>query len=143
MKKLILKFTFLLSAFILIIGCSTDGENPAEQELITANSFGDQTETPPTPCANNNLDTNGYCIEYIFVEYEPGLDRSVKNAIRAPYCSNMISIEVCASNTDIEIWTIRGNPDCAKEPILLPPTDPDLRQASTHSISNYRGCELQ
>ncbi|GGG36800.1 hypothetical protein GCM10011344_42050 [Dokdonia pacifica] len=142
MKKSILKLTCLLSAFILIIGCSTDStENSIEQEFTTAKQFGVQPNHN-TPCIDNNLDTDGYCVGYISVEYEPGLSKPEKHAIRAPYCGIMIAIETCESNPNIEVWTIRGNPGCAKEPVLLPPTDPDLRQSYTHSAYHFRACEF-
>lgn len=142
MKKLILKLALLVSMFIFAIGCSTDPtENSAEQELITSNRFGDQSDNTNT-CIDNNLDIVGYCIKYISVEYEPGLSRSEKHAIRAPYCGIMIAIEICESNPNIELWTVRGNYECAKEPVMLPPTDPDLRQSSTHSVYDFRNCEF-
>lgn len=140
MKKLILKLALLLPMFIFAIGCSTDTtESSTEQELITANRFGDQSGNTNT-CIDNDLDTDGYCIEYISVEYEPGLSRPEKHAIRAPYCEIMIAIEICESNPNLELWTVRGNYECAKEPVMLPPTDPDLRQASTNSIF-YFNCQ--
>ena len=129
MKNSILKLTFLLFAFILTISCSTEKENSLEQELITANLFGDQT----LPCANPDLDTDGYDVNTVFVEFEPGLSRAEKQAIRAPYCGDIISIEPCGERQSGEIWTMRGicneNPDYHCQPGVVPPTDPDLRQA--------------
>lgn len=140
MKNSILKLTFLLFTFILTIGCSIDQESSTEEQLITANLFGDQTEIP---CINNNLDTDGYGINIIFVEYEPGLTREEKQAIRAPYCGNMISIELCDINPNGELWTVRG--PCHNngpftiicQPGVVPPADPDLRQSMQVSECQY------
>ncbi|MFT5890258.1 MAG: hypothetical protein ACI9Y7_000348 [Dokdonia sp.] len=139
MKNIILKIAFLLFTFILTIGCSVEQEDAPEQELITAKIFGDQTVI----CIDPSLNTEGYCIEYIFVEYEPRVSIEEKQLIRDPYCGDMIAIKPCYNNPNIEIWTVRGNPDCAKEPVLLPPTDPDLRQSTVSSSSYqfFRQCE--
>lgn len=143
MKKFILKLAFLLST--IIVGCSVDTpENTIEQELITTKLlFDEQPNNSNTPCIDNNLDTEGYCIEYISVEYEPGLSKVQKHNIRSPYCGIMIAIEICESNPNLEVWTVRGNYECAKEPVMLPPSDPDLRQSSTHSIYHFRACEFE
>ena len=135
MKSSILKFVFLLFTFILTVGCSVDREDSAEEQFITANRIGDQTNDTEIICVNNNLDTEGYGITTIFVEFEPGLSREEKQAIRAPYCGEMISIELCDMNPNVELWTVRG--PCHNngplplvcQPGVIPPTDPDLRQA--------------
>ncbi|MEP0265965.1 hypothetical protein [Dokdonia sp.] len=142
MKNTILKFTFLLFTFILTISCSVEQENAPEQELITANLFGDQTETP---CIDPNLDTDGYGINIFFIEYEPGLTREEKQVIRAPYCGSIISIELCDMNPNAEIWTVRG--PCHNngplplvcQPGMIPPVDPDLKQASHASDCRNTG----
>ncbi|GGG36795.1 hypothetical protein GCM10011344_42040 [Dokdonia pacifica] len=131
MKNSILKFALLLFAFILTIGCSSERDDTLEQELITANTFGIQ----PLQCANPDLDTEGYTVATVFVEFEPGLSRAEKQAIRAPYCGDIISIEPCTGRNLGEIWTMRG-PCYTSGPLpincqpgVVPPVDPDLRQA--------------
>ncbi|MFT5890256.1 MAG: hypothetical protein ACI9Y7_000346 [Dokdonia sp.] len=131
MKNTILKFTFLLFAFILTIGCSVEKEDALEQELITANLFGVPTIETPT-CADNNLDIVGYCISYINVEYKDGVTNKVKHRIRAPYCDNLVSVESCSSNPNVEIWTVREG--CIEQPSVVPPVDPDLESTTYPSI---------
>ena len=134
MKISILKFTVLLFIFSLTIGCSTEKEDTLEQQVTTTNLLVDPIGT--TVCANPDLDTEGYVVGTVFVEFEPGLNRAEKHAIRAPYCSNIISIEPCPERLSTgEIWTVRGpchnnGPlETVCQPGVLPPTDPDLRQA--------------
>lgn len=141
MKNIFLKLLFLVFAFALITSCSIEKEDALEQELVTANLFGDQTIH--SICGNDNLETEGYGINIIFVEYKPRLTREEKQAIRAPYCNNMISIEPCDINPNGEIWTVRG--PCHNngplplicQPGVLPPADPDLRQSISTSECQY------
>lgn len=129
MKNSILKFALLLFAFILTIGCSVDREAPSEEQLITS----DSTTIQPLQCANPDLDTEGYTVATVFVEFEPGLSRAEKQAIRAPYCGDIISIEPCTGRNLGEIWTVRGpchiSGPLICQPGVVPPVDPDLRQA--------------
>ena len=136
MKSNILKFVFLVFIFTLTIGCSPETEDTQEQELVTANSLGSKLN--PFTCVDPDLETRWHCINYIFVEYEPGITEAEKHEIRVPYCGDMIAIEPCSENPNAEIWTVRGSLHCNEEPSVVPPVDPDLKKSGVSNDCDYQ-----
>ncbi|MEP0265966.1 hypothetical protein [Dokdonia sp.] len=131
MKKNILKLTFLLSIFILVIGCSTEGENPVEDQ-ITTNLFGFDDQTEIETCADSSLYIPENCISYMYIEYRQGTTNKQKSGIRAPYCNFMLAVDQCDINPNAEIWTILE--PCIEQPSVIPPVDPDLESIVYPSV---------
>lgn len=128
MKSTFFKPLSILFILILTVSCSVDIEDSIEQQANL------NTTSRSQSCGDSNLlvtDSN-YNFYYIYVEYEPNSTKQERNAIRAPYCDNMVSITPCATNKDAEIWHVKGLcptiMDC--KPDIIKPTDPNLRFAN-------------
>ena len=147
MKSTFFKSLAILFILILTISCSVDSEENLEQLNALSSTqksieqqdllINNQKSSGQT-CGDPNIfiTYNEFNFYYIYVEYEAGTTKEERQAIRAPYCSNMVSIIPCSVNPNVETWHVKGFCpafwDC--KPDILLPTDPDLRSSQFSNI---------